>query len=236
MLRHSKRLSFKVFTILIRLSVVGNSKNKLLILCCADEEIELSTDNIKEQRFMATSSAVDIPVEQLKTSCRKLDNTEITRNDLCCAGDVSDLSLDTVRDGHLKISQFSLDRNFAGNQKNKLLILDLNGLLADFVSISDTDTPFRRYRREPEPDFVLRGKKGDMVKCLVSSFQISYLALAQIWLICYSFLLQSTRGPFVTIFYSFALTHFMWEYGRLDPSICQSVTDFISLFLFISLT
>ena len=38
MLRHSKRLSFKVFTILIRLSVVGNSKNKLLILCCADEE------------------------------------------------------------------------------------------------------------------------------------------------------------------------------------------------------
>ncbi|KAH1126853.1 hypothetical protein GLYMA_06G204500v4 [Glycine max] len=128
-------------------------------LCCADEEIELSTDNIKEQRFMATSSAVDIPVEQLKTSCRKLDNTEITRNDLCCAGDVSDLSLDTVRDGHLKISQFSLDRNFAGNQKNKLLILDLNGLLADFVSISDTDTPFRRYRREPEPDFVLRGKK-----------------------------------------------------------------------------
>ena len=97
-------------------------------------------------------------------------------NDLCCAGDVSDLSLDTVRDGHLKISQFSLDRNFAGNQKNKLLILDLNGLLADFVSISDT--PFRIYRREPEPDFVLRGKKGDMVKYLVSSFQISYIALA----------------------------------------------------------
>ena len=125
---------------------------------------------------MTTSSAVDIPFEQLETNCRKLDNTEITRNDLCCAGDVSDLSLDTVRDGHLKISQFSLDRNFADKQKNKLLILDLNGLLADFVSISDT--PFRIYRREPEPDFVLRGKKGDMVKYLVSSFQISYIALA----------------------------------------------------------
>ncbi|KAH1246542.1 putative FCP1 y domain-containing protein [Glycine max] len=102
----------------------------------AAEEIKLSTDNINEQRFMTTSSAVDIPSEHLKTDGRPLDHTEITRNDLCCA-----------------------DRNFAGNQKNKLLILDLNGLLADFVSISDTDTPFRRYRREPEPDFVLRGKK-----------------------------------------------------------------------------
>ncbi|KAG5035346.1 hypothetical protein JHK87_010256 [Glycine soja] len=165
-----------------QLDHTGITRNNLY---CADEEIELNTDNIKEQRFMTTSSAVDIPFEQLETNCRKLDNTEITRNDLCCAGDVSDLSLDTVRDGHLKISQFSLDRNFADKQKNKLLILDLNGLLADFVSISDT--PFRIYRREPEPDFVLRGKKGDMVKYLY------------------------TRGPIVTIFYSFALTHFMWE-------------------------
>ncbi|KAG5049574.1 hypothetical protein JHK85_010677 [Glycine max] len=137
-----------------QLDHTGITRNNLY---CADEEIELNTDNIKEQRFMTTSSAVDIPFEQLETNCRKLDNTEITRNDLCCAGDVSDLSLDTVRDGHLKISQFSLDRNFADKQKNKLLILDLNGLLADFVSISDT--PFRIYRREPEPDFVLRGKK-----------------------------------------------------------------------------
>ncbi|RZC16787.1 hypothetical protein D0Y65_009902 [Glycine soja] len=123
----------------------------------AAEEIKLSADNINEQRFMTTSSAVDIPSEHLETDGRQLDHTGITRNYLYCAGDVSDLSLDTVRDGHLKISQFSLDRNFADKQKNKLLILDLNGLLADFVSISDT--PFRIYRREPEPDFVLRGKK-----------------------------------------------------------------------------
>ncbi|KAG4392527.1 hypothetical protein AAZX31_04G147200 [Glycine max] len=123
----------------------------------AAEEIKLSADNINEQRFMTTSSAVDIPSEHLETDGRQLDHTGITRNNLYCAGDVSDLSLDTVRDGHLKISQFSLDRNFADKQKNKLLILDLNGLLADFVSISDT--PFRIYRREPEPDFVLRGKK-----------------------------------------------------------------------------
>ncbi|KAL2656583.1 hypothetical protein AAZX31_04G147200 [Glycine max] len=114
-----------------QLDHTGITRNNLY---CADEEIELNTDNIKEQRFMTTSSAVDIPFEQLETNCRKLDNTEITRNDLCCA-----------------------DRNFADKQKNKLLILDLNGLLADFVSISDT--PFRIYRREPEPDFVLRGKK-----------------------------------------------------------------------------
>ncbi|ESW10355.1 hypothetical protein PHAVU_009G202400 [Phaseolus vulgaris] len=125
-------------------------------LCCAGEQIELNTENINEQRSMTTSSAVDIHVEQRETNGRQLDHAEITRNDLCCAGDVSDLSLDTVRDGHLKISQFSLDRSVSGNRKKKLLILDVNGLLADFVSVNVTRT---RYRREPEPDFVLKGKK-----------------------------------------------------------------------------
>ena len=72
----------------------------------AAEEIKLSTDNINEQRFMTTSSAVDIPSEHLKTDGRPLDHTEITRNDLCCAGDVSDLCLDIVRDYRLKFSQF----------------------------------------------------------------------------------------------------------------------------------
>lgn len=125
-------------------------------LCCAAGERELSTDNINEQRFMTTSSVEDIPVEQLETNGRQLDHTKITRNDLCCAGDVSDLSLDTVRDGNLKSSQFSLDRSVAANLKKKLLILDVNGLLADFVSVVDTRT---RYRPEPEPDFLHKGRK-----------------------------------------------------------------------------
>lgn len=123
---------------------------------------------------MTATSAVGIHVEQVETNGRQLDHAEITRNDLCCAGDVSDLSLDTVRDGHLKISQFSLDRSDLGNPKKKLLILDVNGLLADFVSIHDTRT---RYRREREPDFILKGRKGNMIKYLVSSFQISYFGL-----------------------------------------------------------
>ncbi|XP_047174658.1 uncharacterized protein LOC124842255 [Vigna umbellata] len=125
-------------------------------LCCGGEQIELNTDNIDEQRSMTVSSAVGIHVEQVETNGRQLDHAEITRNNLCCVGDVSDLSLDTVRDGHLKISQFSLDRSGSGNPKKKLLILDVNGLLADFVSIYDTRT---RYRREREPDFILKGRK-----------------------------------------------------------------------------
>ncbi|KOM40125.1 hypothetical protein LR48_Vigan04g032300 [Vigna angularis] len=125
-------------------------------LCCAGEQIELNTDNIDEERSMPASSAVGIHAEQVETNGRQLDHAEITRNDMCCAGDVSDLSLDTVRDGHLKISQFSLDRSGLGNPKKKLLILDVNGLLADFVSIHDTRT---RYRREREPDFILKGRK-----------------------------------------------------------------------------
>jgi len=142
-------------------------------VCFAGEQIELNTDNINEQISMTTSSAVDIYVEQLETNGRQLDHAEITRNDPCCAGDVSDLSLHTVRDDHLKISQFPLDRSVSGNRK-KLLILDVNGLLADFVSANVTGT---RYRPEPEPDFVLKGRKGNMVKYPVSSFQISYFGL-----------------------------------------------------------
>ncbi|KAL2327620.1 hypothetical protein Fmac_021047 [Flemingia macrophylla] len=107
---------------------------------------------------MTTSFVVDIPVEQLQTNSRQLYHTEIARNDLCCAGDVSDLSLHRVRDGHLKISQFSLDKNVAGNsKKNKLLILDVNGLLVDFVNVNDTRIT---YRQDPEPDFFLKGKKS----------------------------------------------------------------------------
>ncbi|XP_027354229.1 uncharacterized protein LOC113864558 isoform X2 [Abrus precatorius] len=122
----------------------------------ATEEMNLRTDNTCEQRFMTTSSVVDIPApgEQLETSGGQLDHTEITRNDLCCAGDVSDLSSVKVKDGHSKISQFLLDRTVASNTKNKLLILDVNGLLADFVS--DTG---RRYGPEPEPDFWLKRRK-----------------------------------------------------------------------------
>ncbi|KAL2336570.1 hypothetical protein Fmac_011016 [Flemingia macrophylla] len=123
----------------------------------AAEEIKLRSDNNNEQGIMTTSFVVDIPVEQLETNSRQLDHTEIARNDQCCAGDVSDLSLDRVRDGHLKISQFSLDKNVAKNsKKNKLLILDVNGLLADFVNVNDTRI---RYRQDPEPDFFLKGKK-----------------------------------------------------------------------------
>ncbi|KAL2331056.1 hypothetical protein Fmac_018637 [Flemingia macrophylla] len=121
------------------------------------EEIKLRSNNNNEQGIMTTSFVVDIPVEQLQTNSRQLYHTEIARNDMCCAGDVSDLSLHRVRDGHLKISQFSLDKNVAGNsKKNKLLILDVNGLLVDFVNVNDTRIT---YRQDPEPDFFLKGKK-----------------------------------------------------------------------------
>ncbi|KAL2325748.1 hypothetical protein Fmac_024806 [Flemingia macrophylla] len=110
-----------------------------------DEETKLSIDQATSQTGAAA--------EEIK----QLDHTEIARNDQCCVGDVSDLSLDRVRDGHLKISQFSLDKNVARNsKKNKLLILDVNGLLADFVNVNDTRI---RYRQDPEPDFFLKGKK-----------------------------------------------------------------------------
>ncbi|KAL2319411.1 hypothetical protein Fmac_028380 [Flemingia macrophylla] len=71
------------------------------------EEIKLRSNNNNEQGIMTTSFVVDIPVEQLQTNSRQLYHTEIARNDLCCAGN---------------------------SKKNKLLILDVNGLLVDFVN------------------------------------------------------------------------------------------------------
>ncbi|XP_061339397.1 uncharacterized protein LOC133286068 isoform X2 [Gastrolobium bilobum] len=114
----------------------------------AAKEMKLMTEGISEQRFMTTSSVVDTPlVRHEETNDKLLDQTEITRNDPCCAGDVSDISLVNEKDVHSKISQFSLDKTNSYNTKKKLLILDVNGLLADFVSYVP-----RGYR---EPDFSL---------------------------------------------------------------------------------
>lgn len=125
----------------------------------AAEEMELMTENTSDQRSMTTSSVLDIPVAQLEeTNSRQLDHAEITRNDLCCPGDVSDLSLVTVNDGNSKSSQFSLDRTIISNSKNKLLILDVNGLLADCVNYVPGGGGY-----QPEPDFWFKRRKGDMV-------------------------------------------------------------------------
>lgn len=129
------------------------------------EEIELMTENTSEQRSIATSSVVDIPVTQLEeTSARLGDHAEVSRNDLFCPGDGSGSSLVTVNDGNSKFSQFSVNRTIISNSKNKLLILDVNGLLADCVS----DVPNGYY--QPEPDFWLKRRKGDMLNYWVSSY------------------------------------------------------------------
>ncbi|XP_057443175.1 uncharacterized protein LOC130734676 isoform X2 [Lotus japonicus] len=121
----------------------------------AAEGMELVTGSTSEQRFITKSSVVDVPVTQPEeTKARQLDHAEITRNDLCCPGDVSDLSSVTINDGNSKISQFSLDRTIISYPKKKLLILDVNGLLADLVSDDSKENNL-----EPEPDFWLKRRK-----------------------------------------------------------------------------
>lgn len=101
------------------------------------EEMELIVENSSEQRSTATSCPVDIPVTPLEeTNARQVDHAEVTRNG-----------------GNSKISQCSVERPIISNSKNKLLILDVNGLLADCVS----DVPNGYY--QPEPDFWVRRRK-----------------------------------------------------------------------------
>ncbi|CAI8589604.1 unnamed protein product [Vicia faba] len=117
-------------------------------------EMELIADNSSEQSSMTASSIVDIPVTQHEeTNARKEDHAEVTRNGLSCPADISDLSLVTVNGDNSKISQCSVDKTIIRNSKKKLLILDVNGLLADCVS----DVPNGYY--QPEPDFWVRRRK-----------------------------------------------------------------------------
>ncbi|WJX67461.1 hypothetical protein P8452_51926 [Trifolium repens] len=110
--------------------------------------------DVSEQKPTSTSSVEDIPVTQLEeTNARQVDHAEVTRNDRCCPGDVSDLSLVAANGGNSKMSQCSVERTIISNSKNKLLILDVNGLLADCVS----DVPNGYY--QPEPDFWIRRRK-----------------------------------------------------------------------------
>ena len=99
------------------------------------------------------------PMVQLEgANGRQLDYIETTRNDVCCAvGNVSDLSLVSIKCGHSKIPRLPLGRIITTSKsKNKLLILDVNGLLADFVS----SVP----RGSRPPDFLLKRKKGGKIK------------------------------------------------------------------------
>lgn len=131
------------------------------------EEMELIADYSSEKSSMTTSSIVDIPVTQHEErNARQKGHAELTRNDLCCLTDISDLSLSS---GNSEISQCSVDRTIISNSKNKLLILDVNGLLADCVS----DVPNGYY--QPEPDFWVRRRKGDMVKYQFSSYHTIHI-------------------------------------------------------------
>ncbi|CAL0305029.1 unnamed protein product [Lupinus luteus] len=114
----------------------------------ATEKIKLITS---EQKIICPTSVVDIPVMQLEeANSKQVDHIESTRNHMSFAGDVSELSLVIKNDSLSKISHFSLDNTTANKSKNKLLILDLNGLLADFVGY---------FSKGPEPDLSLKRRK-----------------------------------------------------------------------------
>ncbi|AES66023.1 uncharacterized protein [Medicago truncatula] len=143
------------------------------------EEMELTAENSSEQRSTTTSCLVDIPVTPLQEiNASQVDHAEVTRNGgnseisqcsverpTSCLVDIPvtplvetnarqvDHAEATRNGGNSKISQCSVERPIISNSKNKLLILDVNGLLADCVS----DVPNGYY--QPEPDFWVRRRK-----------------------------------------------------------------------------
>lgn len=98
-------------------------------------EERIMLENAYEQRCVTDEPVMDVPEVQLEEdNGRKLDGDQLSRNGVSSAGDVADSSLVCRKDNHSMVSHFPLDRTFTSRSKKKLLVLDVNGLLADFVS------------------------------------------------------------------------------------------------------
>jgi len=146
------------------------------------EEMELIVENSSEQRSTTTSCLIDIPVTPLEeTNSSQVDHAEVTRNGgnstisqcsverpTSCLVDIPVTPLVETNARQVDHGQIpcSVERPIISNSKNKLLILDVNGLLADCVS----DVPNGYY--QPEPDFWVRRRKGNMAKYHVLSYQV----------------------------------------------------------------
>lgn len=95
---------------------------------------------------MTEVSVVYIPEVQLYEKIGiKLDCFQVTSCDLSSAGEIADLSLVSRQDDCSVVSHFPLGRSITCHSKKKLLVLDLNGLLADFVpSVPEGYTPHEK--------------------------------------------------------------------------------------------
>ncbi|KAI9117694.1 hypothetical protein K1719_011860 [Acacia pycnantha] len=98
----------------------------------SEETIMVKNDH--EEIIVTDEPVMDIPEGQLEEdNGRKLDGDHFSRNDVSSAGGIADSILVCNKDNHSMISHFPLDGNINGHSKKKLLVLDVNGLLADFV-------------------------------------------------------------------------------------------------------
>ncbi|KAI4343979.1 hypothetical protein L6164_011260 [Bauhinia variegata] len=128
---------YKLETKLSRDKVTANGE-------ASSDELKPMRGNMCDQGFMTDVSVVDIPEVQLAEKIvGKLDGIEVTGHDMSSAGSIADLSLISKEDDPSRISHFSLDRTLTSLSKKKLLVLDLNGLLADFV-----EWPARGYKAD----------------------------------------------------------------------------------------
>ncbi|CAN6714178.1 unnamed protein product [Malus baccata var. baccata] len=94
-----------------------------------------------------------------------------------------------------QISNSAVERPLVSVSKKKLLILDVNGLLADIVQL--VSEQYKLYR----PDTTISRKSGD-------NLHLNFL-----------------RGRVVILFYNSALTILTWVFGLQEPSKLHSRTD-----------
>lgn len=123
------------------------------------EEMMLMTKNTYEQRVTDVSVTSINEMQLEEDNGAKLDGNQITGHDMSSAGEIADLSLISKKEDHSRISDFWLDRTFTSHSK-KLLVLDVNGILADFV-----DHVPRGYH----PDTWISRKSGQ-ISCFLVSF------------------------------------------------------------------
>jgi hypothetical protein len=93
--------------------------------------------------------------------------------------------------------------------RKKLLVLDINGLLADFVYPDD---------KHQSADFKISGKLGNNYYSLSLENNCTKSCNSKYWMVIFCFVCQFSEGPSVLIFLNFVLQTSKSEFGHQECS------------------
>lgn len=149
----NEKYSIKIFYEPLAVDLVHEeTKGNQVTSNAGGSEEMIQVKNAHEQVNVTDVPVMDNPEVHLEEDDgRKLDVDQSSRNEASSAGGTADSTLVCNKDNHSMISHFPLENTITSQSKKKLLVLDVNGLLADIVE----HVPFGY-----EPDAYISKKSG----------------------------------------------------------------------------